>query len=273
MTVTNLNKSPDTLLLELFNSENNTSYTSETLVFHSDVKLLEDGRTSLTVENKGSPEIEVPTAVITYKRIDLETLFSVVDVELREVDIINPDRDFVDSLILGEITRKYGVWVSPETFEIIRGDSGTDFTFAAKGTNVAYTGQVPINIIASLFTRVANKSLNGMFVGDPLANYITETNLQPWDVPVEEYSIARNTWYLDFSELSHQMALTETGELVNLTEVNTYLTQMGIPAIADGTVFTNQPTTSEEYNSKFDRVLVSTAENPNDRYYLHYNEI
>ena len=98
-----IRKPPTTLVRELFNHFNDTTYSEGQLLIgtaHTSPPQIEsyDTAAEVTVVDS-SNTIDIPHAIIYYNRIDLATLFSVVEVKLREVDI-KADGTFDEALIL-----------------------------------------------------------------------------------------------------------------------------------------------------------------------------
>jgi hypothetical protein len=159
--VVELNKHPSTLMRELFNHFNDTNYSEVELTVGSEPKPspLEPYNTVVDVTLVGHPETaDVPYASIHFNRIDLATLFSVVEVKLREVDI-KADGSFDEVLVLQEVARKYGINTESGMFGV-KQIEGHD-VFFAKVNNPAFVGYSPLVIELSLDSRIGYRELNG----------------------------------------------------------------------------------------------------------------
>lgn len=158
--IVDLSKSPDILVKELFNHFNESQYNVEHLTLTGDAVTQEGAyNTYQHIEISPPPaNVDVGRATIHYNRIELTTLFSVVEVTLREVDI-KADGTFDPALILAEVQRKYGINTSTGQFGITTVE-GQDY-FYAKNSNSAFIGSVPVIVEWSLETRVDNALLNG----------------------------------------------------------------------------------------------------------------
>ena len=161
--VVELHKSPTTLVRELFNFHNESNYSETELWPEGPLEVLKDG----PYNTKQRMAVDDPSlgpmlswAMISYNRIDLATLFSVVEVKLREVDI-KADGSYDHDLVLGEVSRKYGLNVDEGQF-VIKTVEGKDH-LVATNDNLAFIGNSPLVVELSLDSRVDLKVLNGFY--------------------------------------------------------------------------------------------------------------
>lgn len=103
---------------------------------------------------------------LTYTRIDLPTLFSVIQPSIRQVDVPMDNGMPVDiAAFWAELQRKYQVNFGDTAhvenmFEATKGAPGIIVVTAA-ANNVAYTGAVDVSVGSSLAARVSNVILDG----------------------------------------------------------------------------------------------------------------
>lgn len=170
--VTDFTKTPKLMLIGLINSDNNFGLTEDDVVFRNlTIEPTPEGKTYNT-----SVEVDLLTDEVVddyvkffYKRVDLVELFSLIDPKFREVDVpLDPvtrlpaDND----VFVTELLRKFGVAFNAADFSWVVKAPGI-LTLAASAGNLAYTGEVDIDIEASLATRVATTQLKGFY--DPNA--------------------------------------------------------------------------------------------------------
>lgn len=93
-------------------------------------------------------DIDIKQATITYDRIDLTTLFSVVELTVHGI-LLKENFDF--QLIANDVLHYYKFNIN-EGFTVSSRDDGWYLT--ADSNNIAYVGEIPINRIATLKDRV-----------------------------------------------------------------------------------------------------------------------
>jgi hypothetical protein len=161
--VVELHKPSTTLVRELFNFHNGSDFTAEQLYADGPPQVLSDGLYNTSQRMiVNDPELGpiLPWATIKYNRIDIATLFSVVEIKLREVDI-KADGTYDHALVLGEIARKYGLDNSEGKF-VIKDVNGQE-SLVATADNPAFVGHSPLVVELSLDSRISLKVLNGFY--------------------------------------------------------------------------------------------------------------
>jgi hypothetical protein len=156
------------LVKELFNHFNTEAYDINHLILTGQPTPLEGAyNTAQNIDINPLPEgTDVSGATIFYNRIDIATLFSVVEVKLREVDI-KADGAFDEALVLQEVQRKYGINTETGHFGT-KQIEGQD-VFYAKAANPAFIGYSPLVVEASLETRVQDRELSGFNMQQEIA--------------------------------------------------------------------------------------------------------
>jgi hypothetical protein len=155
-------KTDETLVLELFNYENGTSYEAKDFIIHRNpVAQLPGGRNTKLIIEVIDSKYDVPTLEIAYDRIPLAELYKNIVIEVHEVDVFNDDKTgYLDSLIIAEICRLYQVTLHKDNF-FIEWESLTKAVFVCARNNIAFIGRVPIILTESLHTRIPKVILNG----------------------------------------------------------------------------------------------------------------
>ncbi len=175
--VTNFTKTPLEMLLGLINNDNNFSLVPADVAVRNVAVI--------TQAPSGNPyntsiEVDLLTNEVTddfvtfyYNRIDLPTLFSLIDPAIRQVDI--PVRAVTglpvnNEAFVAELMRKYGVAFNATDFTLATKYATTGIeadkailVLTAAASNVAYFGTVEIDVVASLAARVETTQLDGFY--------------------------------------------------------------------------------------------------------------
>lgn len=269
-----IKKAPIDMLLGLFNEQNGTAYTSETLKIHDDVDHTGE-RSSITVETL-LDESDIRTATITYDPIPINELFSLTGIKLREVDIFDEAHQHDASKILAEINRKYGLYTDSENYVLDSIDGAT--VFSASATNPVYVGSVQVDYELSLHTRVSNKWLEGFTTDNHIAQMITKRDVRPYEVYGKQSTLIQ-TYFHNFEVPSLLEVDETTGKIKDLERLNAILaTSYNLPPIpADWEVEVRRPSPAQGDRSDCDEVCIIMPTDddfsPHVVYYFHYNTI
>ena len=168
--VTDFTKTPKLMLIGLINNDNNFGLVEADVAFRNlQTVATPEGKTYNTSVEVDLLTDEVIDDYVTffYKRVDLVELFSLIDPIFREVDVPLDDVTGLpvdNAVFVTELLRKFGVAFNAADFSwaLKAGAPGTLVLIAAAG-NLAYTGEVEIDIEASLATRVDNTQLDGFY--------------------------------------------------------------------------------------------------------------
>jgi len=273
MIKTNFDKTPEELILELFNAENDKHYSRNDVDILTGFKGLANKRRSVTAQilNRTIVDVDVPFATLKYTPIDLSVQFSVIALEIREVDTFDNLLSVTDTLILSEVHRRYGIRCDTWDFGIRR--DGGNFYLYASPTNRAYSGEVLITLNSSLHTRVSNKVLVGFYPAQILTGLVVVPELDLYE-PLDTYvSAKRLSWFKDFTRELDYMRVVD-GKLYSTYELNARLAIYGVPPIEDGVnVVSRAVRTANDENTLFTHVLKVTGKDDRDAHYLHYNII
>ena len=168
--ITDFTKTPKLMLIGLINNDNNFGLVEADVAFRNlQTEVTPVGKTYNT-----SVEVDLLTDEVVddfvkffYKRVDLVELFSLIDPRFREVDVPLDDVTGLPSdnaVFVAELLRKFGVAFNAADFTWAEkaGVPGT-LVLTAAASNLAYTGEVDIDIEASLASRVDNTQLEGFY--------------------------------------------------------------------------------------------------------------
>lgn len=165
--ITDMTKRPVEMLLGLLNAANDLSIKEHEIEFLTPTSIepefgeIQD--TAVKADLLVLPsEVDGDYVEFTYKRIDLDELFSLFSPEFREVDVpLNVNGLPEDkSVFFAEILRKFGVAMTEEDFTVEIASSGV-LKVSAKPENLAYIKSFNINVVDSLKTRVKLNILEG----------------------------------------------------------------------------------------------------------------
>lgn len=177
---TNFTKTPLEMLLGLLNNDNNFSLTPDDVAVRNVAVITHapSGKpynTSIEIDLLTN-EVTDDFATFYYNRVDLVTLFSLIDPKIRQVDV---PTDPVTGLptdyavFTAELLRKFGVAFNPVDFDFTTKYATTGIeadkailVITANDENVSYIGSVEVDVLASLdslATRVATTQLDGFY--------------------------------------------------------------------------------------------------------------
>lgn len=175
--VTDMTKTPVQMLLGLVNVSNDLGLKPEDVQIKPPVviadaapeEVLNDKGETVTITRNTSIQIDLLTDEVEnefvdfkYQRVDLGVLFSQIAPNFREVDIPLNDNGVpaVAADFFAEVQRKFGVAMTEADFayELAGADQ---IRVTAKPENYAYIGEVVIDVVNSLVTRVAKTTLEG----------------------------------------------------------------------------------------------------------------
>lgn len=136
--VVDLNKSPKTLFTELINTENSITLTEDQFAIHDPVpetvKVGYDTKTTLEWVGGGDT---IGLVNVFYNRIDINTLFSLTGINLKEVNLTKLNGHVVlDDNFFLELQRRYGLNCTSADFEFVLDTDGM-YVFRAKPTRLA----------------------------------------------------------------------------------------------------------------------------------------
>lgn len=241
--IVDFNKAPKTLLLELLNSENGSALTEDQVELMSPiVETTQVGfDTKLPIRWRTTSDM-VGVVNVYYNRIDLEVLFSLTGITLKEVnlDLDEQLNVIINDKFFDELKRRYQVTFTSNDFGFTAGETGP--TLAALPSNVAYKGSVAAAIERSLFTRVQAPILNGFSLIDPtdITLFMTDRELEIYQVPARidssKVSAEIVTRGIDCSDFQNLLELNADGSFKYLTELTSQLTAYGVPSFDNTTV-------------------------------------
>lgn len=164
--IVDFNKAPDTLLRELINHDNKIDLTEDQITFANVRASNKPGyNTQVDVWWKSTSDM-VGKVTVSFNRIDLPTLFSLVKLSVREVDInAQNGRPVLDSVLFEEIKRRYNVTFDPSDYTFTEGDA--KWVMSAGTDNVAYQGFTDLLMEESLTTRAERNILDGFWILPP----------------------------------------------------------------------------------------------------------
>lgn len=200
MITDNFLQTPEELIVELFNGENNLSLRADQFDIKDGHRDLLNKRREVNaiLLDKTGFDCDVRDVVLTFTPIELEKQFSVIDLQLREVDVFDENKQIRVANILSEIERRYKIKTNETEFTIRHTEEGEWF-FSVTELNRAWMGEVPINMELSLHTRITERELNGFEPKYLLSAVVKETEIKAFDRPVGELDLQRATWYRDFT--------------------------------------------------------------------------
>lgn len=234
--IVDFNKAPDTLLRELINSENSINLTEDQITFANVRPANKPGfNTMVDVWWKTTADM-VGKVTVSFNRIDLPTLFSLVQLAVREVDINAQDgRPALDSVLFDEIKRRYNVTFNTDDYGFVPGEH--KWVMSANADNVAYQGSIDLLMEASLATRAARPILDGFWIlpPDDIGYFLTEAYLgdpfYPVQIPMGKISAEMKSRSIDCSDFRSFLVL-QGGAFKTAnwnTLYSTYLGPLGIP--------------------------------------------
>lgn len=165
--ITDMTKRPVEMLLGLLNDANDLSLAEvdveilPPVVVEPELGEIQD--TTVQIDLLSMPsEVDGDYVEFSYKRIDLEELFSLFSPKYREVDVpMNVNGLPEDNAVFfAEILRKFGVAMTDADFTVAVAGTGK-LTVSAKETNLAYIKSFEISVDNSLASRVKVIQLNG----------------------------------------------------------------------------------------------------------------
>ena len=257
MTITiNFNQTPKELILELFNKENGYDFSSNQIAVTEGYRDLQTGRRVVEVElleRELFEEVDIPYADISFFPIILTSLFSDVELELREIDIVDENYNIVPSKVYSELLRRYGVYADAGIFNVR--EEGGDYYLVANSSNQAYSGEKLITLTHSLRSRVASNILKGFLAKPSFAYEIMVQAVTPFELPDTELDMERLTWWQNFSIISGYLTAAD-GILTQPELLNNSLANMGIPEIpADAVVTVRTVRESQGENPKYTHIF------------------
>ncbi len=266
---TNFNQTPEELILELFNADNGTAFTSQELDILDGHKDLLGGRRSVTAKilDLSLVDADIPYATLTFQPIVIPEQFSQIELEIREIDCFDENHVVQYDKIMAEITRRYKILVDDVNFGI-RQDGGVYYFYATEA-NRAYTGEVPIALTLSFWTRVPNRELRGFYAKEPLEWAIEDQSVSAFEMPEDGLDVQRVTWHQNFTEIRNLLEVKD-GRLVYPDQLNAYLEQYGIPPIPADAPVVNRIVRNPDENSKYSHILKTTGLSNKETHYLHY---
>lgn len=281
--VVDLAKSPKTLFTELINTENNITLTDEQFSIHTPevetTKLGFDTKTALEWIGGGDT---IGLVNVFYNRIDINTLFSLTGIRLKEVNLTKLDGHVIlDDNFYLELQRRYGLNCTSADFEFVLDTDGM-YVFRAKPGNLAFKGEYAGDLELSLATRVSDQILDGFVVIDnhdiglvilshSIDTYVPDNNLSTLTLASADLV----SYSIDCSTFRQLLEMNQTGGFVHHTDLVNRLAEEGVPSF-------DQPTTAIAYLTEnyagsdvnYDQVIVVdpiTSAYMSGKLYLHYN--
>lgn len=284
--IVDFNKAPDTLLRELINYENSIDLTADQITFVNLRPANKPGfNTMVDVWWKSTADM-VGKVTVSFNRIDLPNLFSLVKLAVREVDINTQDgRPVLDQALFDEIKRRYNITFAMDdyTFTPEKGK----WVMSAGADNVAYQGTVDLLMEASLASRAPRNILDGFWIlpPDDIGYFLTEEYIgdpfYPVQIPRGMISAEMVTRAIDCTDFKSFLALDTVNNVFKAsswpTLVNTYLAPLGIPPFENVGPIVDLPTSSVPGALPgYNRVVVIenvVSETMAGRALFHYNTI
>ena len=236
----NFVKSPDQLIIEQINYDNGTTYDTSHAVINRDAEAIfeEFANTRLTVwvdHDADGPLYAAQEFILDFKRIDLSTLFSVVDINLKEQDITDTGI-VINNRIHMEILRKYGIYVSDKDFYIDVDTEGA-LRLYAKDDNPAYIGSVPILVSLTMLTEITAATLEMLAYWDDkdVKKFLKKLDLsgsERLDI-LNKVDAYRATYAIDFTDIRELLALNPDGTFARYGELVEYMQLIGLPTFSE----------------------------------------
>ena len=240
--IVDFNKAPETLLLELVNSENNAALTFDQIeLMPPSVETTKPGYNTKTPIRWKTTGDMIGVVNVFYNRIDLAVLFSLTGISLKEVNLDLDDQlsVIVNDKFFTELNRRYNVTFTSADFGFTVDETGHVLT--ANPDNFAYQGMSLASIEQSLFTRVQSPILNGFSLIDPddISLYLTDNELSIFAYPARfdqsKPSAELITRGIDCSDFQSFLELNADGSFKYYNELLTQLAAYGVPVFSNTT--------------------------------------
>lgn len=235
--IVDFNKAPETLLLELVNSENNAALTFDQIeLMPPSVETTKPGYNTKTPIRWKTTGDMIGVVNVFYNRIDLDVLFSLTGVNLKEVNLDLDDQlnVIINDKFLDELNRRYNVTFHGTDFGFTLGESG--HVLSANPLNFAYQGSTDVGIERSLYTRVQSTLLDGFSLIDPssIELFLTHRNLPifafPSRISTAKTSAELVTYGIDCTDFQSFLAINNTtGAFTDFTNLQARLDAYYIP--------------------------------------------
>lgn len=231
-------KAPKSLLLELINVTNELDLTLEQLEFTNYLQSTKEGyNTQVDVWWRTTADM-VGKVTVHYNRIELDILFSITGLTVKELNIdVDSGRPVINDRVYAEIARRYPVTFTSEDFELV--DDGNNILLKARSNNAAYTSQFPVLLERSLRSRVANPVLDGWFLFDPtdIIMFVENQSLDAIRIPSrinpDKISAEIVTYGVDASTFQGNLALNANGGFIYHDALLANLAVYGVPAFSN----------------------------------------
>jgi hypothetical protein len=239
--IVDFNKAPETLLLELVNSENNATLTFDQVeLMPPEVETTKLGYNTKTPILWKTTSDMIGVVNVFYNRIDLDVLFSLTGISLKEVNLDLDEQltPIINDKFFDELHRRYNVTFSSNDFGFT-GDTVKALT--ANADNFAYIGTTSYDIERSLYTRVQSTLLDGFTLIDPsdIKLVLINQNLPLYQLPArftaDKASAELLTIGIDCSDFQSFLELNADGSIKYFTELSNQLAAYGLPAFSNST--------------------------------------
>lgn len=240
--IVDFNKAPETLLLELVNSENNAALTFDQIeLMPPSVETTKPGYNTKTPIRWKTTGDMIGVVNVFYNRIDLDVLFSLTGVNLKEVNLDLDDQlnVIINDKFLDELNRRYNVTFHGTDFGFTLGESG--HVLSANPLNFAYQGSTDVGIERSLYTRVQSTLLDGFSLIDPssIVMFLTDQEVAPFAWPIRfdqsKTSAELITRGIDCSDFQSFLEINADGSFKYYNELLTQLAAYGVPVFSNTT--------------------------------------
>lgn len=208
------------------------------------------GETTMLVTEHGGAT-EITDVEVTYTRIDLKVLFSLI-----KADILNYSNPAItDKEVFEAVTKKYHVTFNGTDFIVERENNIAKIT--ATINNPVYYGAVDIRYYTGLSDRVINVILDGLELpGIDLAEVITIDSIDLYKMPPDYVEGKRYATCLtmghDFTMIYSELELNKDGKFDHVDVINKHMTEHDLPIITPELVFKE-----EVINLDMDGVLLT----------------
>lgn len=246
-----LTQTASQLIAGLFKHDN-PSLNSASVLFSE--PRVDAGKTKATVTlTDASFDVDIKQATITYDRIDLTTLFSVVELSVHGV-LLKDDFDF--QLIANDVLHYYKFNIN-EGFTVNNRDGGWYLT--ADSNNIAYVGEIPISRIATLEDRVVVDMLTEFEPQLPEIAIEFTQEKRAWDSTIPCKLVQIST---EYKKVTYTDGLKIDDEYVTLYQANDKVTLTAIEEVKvtleDGKLWeVNTYTLEEPITGSFNILTVS----------------
>lgn len=244
-----LSKSPTQLIHELIISNNPEAANYKLLVDNIEAV---GGITSAHVSDTSG--LVAGYANITYTRIDLEYLFSLIEHQLNITDDVDKT-----SAVISEVLRKYNVAINIDDFTVEHHDNDT--TITAKPENPSYIGSVTFSRLIPLSARVSSVVLNGFQLENNLRDIITIDTLPLYEYP-EDYVEGKQyatcvTLAHSYDAIRGHLDILINGTLNEYDKVHEYFVKNDLPNFPSDLTFTQSAIDLEMDGVQLTTMLVS----------------